>query len=90
MFKILVPALTLKEFKIFIQLNLSAIALAGVAACKRVKPVVIRDAVLLPTAGISEQHGRRISFQTFLRYGLPVMAVQLITAAIYVTLLFLI
>ncbi|MEG4030377.1 MULTISPECIES: ArsB/NhaD family transporter [unclassified Microcoleus] len=41
-------------------------------------------------AGISEQHGRRISFQTFLRYGLPVMAVQLISAAVYVTLRFLI
>ncbi|MEG4985896.1 nitrate ABC transporter permease [Microcoleus sp. BR0-C5] len=35
----------------FIQLNLSAIAVAGVAAWKRVKPVVIRDAVLLPAAG---------------------------------------
>ncbi|MEG3896072.1 MULTISPECIES: nitrate ABC transporter permease [unclassified Microcoleus] len=35
----------------FVQLNLSAIALAGVAAWKRVKPVVIRDAVLLPAAG---------------------------------------
>ncbi|MEG4573469.1 nitrate ABC transporter permease [Microcoleus sp. N3A4] len=34
-----------------IQLNLSAIAVAGVAAWKRVKPVVIRDAVLLPAAG---------------------------------------
>ncbi|MEG4232074.1 nitrate ABC transporter permease [Microcoleus sp. Pol11C3] len=34
-----------------IQLNLSAIALAGVATWKRVKPVVIRDAVLLPAAG---------------------------------------
>lgn len=35
----------------FVQLNLSAIALAGVATWKRVKPVVIRDAVLLPAAG---------------------------------------
>ena len=35
----------------FIQLNLSAIALAGVATWKRVKPVVIRDVVLLPAAG---------------------------------------
>ena len=35
----------------FVQLNLSAIALAGVAAWKRIKPVVIRDAVLLPAAG---------------------------------------
>ncbi|MEG5045824.1 nitrate ABC transporter permease [Microcoleus sp. B4-C1] len=35
----------------FIQLNLSAIAVAGVATWKRVKPVVIRDAVLLPAAG---------------------------------------
>jgi nitrate/nitrite transport system permease protein len=51
LFKILVPALTLKEIQMFIQLNLSAIALAGVAAWKRVKPVVIRDAVLLPAAG---------------------------------------
>ncbi|MEG3917784.1 MULTISPECIES: nitrate ABC transporter permease [unclassified Microcoleus] len=35
----------------FIHLNLSAIVLAGVATWKRVKPVVIRDAVLLPAAG---------------------------------------
>jgi Na+/H+ antiporter NhaD/arsenite permease-like protein len=41
-------------------------------------------------AGISELHGRRISFQTFLRYGLPVMALQLVAAAIYVTVRFLI
>ena len=41
-------------------------------------------------AGISELHGRRISFQTFLRYGLPVMALQLISAAVYVTVRFLI
>ena len=41
-------------------------------------------------AGIAEQHGRRISFKTFLKYGLPVMAVQLIVAAIYVTIRFLI
>ncbi|MEK0182038.1 MAG: transporter [Oscillatoriales cyanobacterium] len=41
-------------------------------------------------AGISELHGRRISFQTFLRYGIPVMLLQLITAAIYVTIRFLI
>jgi nitrate/nitrite transport system permease protein len=51
LFKILVPALTLKEIEMLIQLNLSAIALAGVAAWKRAKPVVIRDAVLLPAAG---------------------------------------
>ncbi|MCC3418437.1 MAG: transporter [Microcoleus sp. PH2017_29_MFU_D_A] len=41
-------------------------------------------------AGISELHGRRISFQTFLRYGLPVMALQLVAAAVYVTIRFLI
>ncbi|MEG4332507.1 nitrate ABC transporter permease [Microcoleus sp. AT9_A2] len=35
----------------FLQLNLSAIVVAGVATWKRVKPVVIRDAVLLPAAG---------------------------------------
>jgi Na+/H+ antiporter NhaD/arsenite permease-like protein len=41
-------------------------------------------------AGISELHGRRISFKTFLGYGLPVMALQLISAAVYVTIRFLI
>lgn len=35
----------------FIQLNLSAIAVAGVAAWKRAKPMMLRDAVLLPGAG---------------------------------------
>lgn len=40
-------------------------------------------------AGISELHGRRISFKTFLRYGIPVMTLQLITAALYVTIRFL-
>ncbi len=34
-----------------IQLNLSAIAVAGLAAWKRAKPAVIRDSVLLPAAG---------------------------------------
>jgi Na+/H+ antiporter NhaD/arsenite permease-like protein len=41
-------------------------------------------------AGISELHGRRISFQTFMHYGIPVMVLQLVTAAIYVTIRFLI
>ena len=41
-------------------------------------------------AGVSELHGRRISFKTFLRYGLPVMALQLISAAVYVMIRFLI
>jgi Na+/H+ antiporter NhaD/arsenite permease-like protein len=40
-------------------------------------------------AGISELHGRRISFKTFLRYGIPVMVLQLIVAALYVTIRFL-
>jgi Na+/H+ antiporter NhaD/arsenite permease-like protein len=40
-------------------------------------------------AGISEQHGRRITFQRFLRYGIPVMTLQLITAALFVILRFL-
>ncbi len=40
-------------------------------------------------AGISEQHGKRIPFKTFLRYGLPVTLVQLTAAAIYVFLRFL-
>lgn len=41
-------------------------------------------------AGVAEQHGKRISFKVFLRYGIPVMILQLIAATIYVTLRFLI
>ncbi|MBD2481431.1 ArsB/NhaD family transporter [Planktothrix sp. FACHB-1365] len=41
-------------------------------------------------AGISEQHGRTISFKTFLRYGIPVTVVQLLIAILYVTVVFLI
>lgn len=40
-------------------------------------------------AGISEQHGRRISFKTFLHYGIPVMLLQLIASALYVLFRFL-
>jgi Na+/H+ antiporter NhaD/arsenite permease-like protein len=36
-------------------------------------------------AGVAEQHGGRIAFKTFLRYGIPVMIMQLIAAALYVT-----
>ncbi|MBE9224801.1 ArsB/NhaD family transporter [Phormidium sp. LEGE 05292] len=41
-------------------------------------------------AGISELHGRRISFKRFLHYGIPVMMLQLIVAALYVIIRFLI
>jgi Na+/H+ antiporter NhaD/arsenite permease-like protein len=41
-------------------------------------------------AGVAEQYGKRISFKTFLRYGIPVMLLQLVVSAIYVTLRFLI
>jgi Na+/H+ antiporter NhaD/arsenite permease-like protein len=41
-------------------------------------------------AGIAEQHDRRISFKTFLHYGIPVMLMQLIAAALYVLVRFLI
>ncbi|HBK21107.1 MAG TPA: transporter [Planktothrix sp. UBA10369] len=41
-------------------------------------------------AGISELHGRTISFKTFLSYGIPVMVVQLFVAMLYVTFAFLI
>jgi len=41
-------------------------------------------------AGVAEQYGRRISFKTFLRYGIPVMLLQLVVAAIYISLRFLI
>ncbi|NDJ24063.1 transporter [Nostoc sp. B(2019)] len=40
-------------------------------------------------AGISEQHGRRISFKTFLHYGIPVMVLQLVVSALYVLVRFL-
>ncbi|AFZ59999.1 transporter [Anabaena cylindrica FACHB-243] len=40
-------------------------------------------------AGISEQHGRRISFKTFLHYGIPVMLLQLVTSALYMLVRFL-
>ncbi len=40
-------------------------------------------------AGISELHGRRIKFKTFLKYGFPVTIAQLIASAIYVGLRFL-
>jgi Na+/H+ antiporter NhaD/arsenite permease-like protein len=41
-------------------------------------------------AGISEQHGRRISFRTFLHYGIPVMLLQLVASGLYVLVRFLI
>lgn len=40
-------------------------------------------------AGISEMHGKRISFKTFLYYGIPVMLLQLIASAFYVKIRFL-
>lgn len=40
--------------------------------------------------GIAELHGRRIKFKTFLRYGIPVMTVQLVASAVYVGLRFLV
>ncbi|MEA5594412.1 ArsB/NhaD family transporter [Rivularia sp. UHCC 0363] len=40
-------------------------------------------------AGIAEQHGRKLSFKTFTKYGLPVMAVQLIVTALYIKFAFL-
>ncbi|ACK66811.1 Citrate transporter [Rippkaea orientalis PCC 8801] len=40
-------------------------------------------------AGVSEQHGKPISFKTFLQYGLPVMAMQLVVSALYVVIFFL-
>lgn len=39
-------------------------------------------------AGISELHGREISFHTFLYYGLPMMTIQLVVSAIFLTTLF--
>jgi Na+/H+ antiporter NhaD/arsenite permease-like protein len=41
-------------------------------------------------AGVAEQHGKRISFQAFLRYSLPVAAAQLTIIALYLLIRFLI
>jgi Na+/H+ antiporter NhaD/arsenite permease-like protein len=41
-------------------------------------------------AGIAEQHGKRISFKTFLKYGIPVMVCQLVALALYVAVRFLV
>jgi len=41
-------------------------------------------------AGVAELHGRQISFKTFLRYGVPITALQLGGAALFLTLRFLI
>lgn len=41
-------------------------------------------------AGIAELHGRRISFKTFLRYGIPITALQLGVSALFLTVRFLI
>ncbi len=40
-------------------------------------------------AGVAEQHGRRITFKNFLRYGIPMMFLQLITATSYILVRFL-
>ncbi len=39
-------------------------------------------------AGIAEQNGKRISFATFLRYGMPTMGLQLLVSAGYILLRF--
>jgi Na+/H+ antiporter NhaD/arsenite permease-like protein len=41
-------------------------------------------------AGIAEQNGKRISFKTFLKYGIPVMLCQLVTVGLYVVVRFLV
>lgn len=40
-------------------------------------------------AGIAEQHGKTITFHGFLRYGLPLMTVQLIVLSLFVSIRFL-
>jgi Na+/H+ antiporter NhaD/arsenite permease-like protein len=39
-------------------------------------------------AGIAEQNGKRISFTQFLKYGMPVMGLQLLISAGYIWLRF--
>jgi Na+/H+ antiporter NhaD/arsenite permease-like protein len=40
-------------------------------------------------AGIAEQHGGKMTFRRFLKYGIPVTIVQLLTATVYVAIFFL-
>ncbi|MGB7520143.1 MAG: SLC13 family permease [Spirulinaceae cyanobacterium] len=40
-------------------------------------------------AGVAELHGSRISFGKFIKYGIPVMIVQLVVAALYIAICFL-
>lgn len=40
-------------------------------------------------AGISELHGQKISFHTFLKYGLPIMAAQLVVTAFFISVVYL-
>ena len=40
-------------------------------------------------AGVAELHGGRISFSRFLKYGIPVMLVQLVVATLYIAVCFL-
>jgi len=40
-------------------------------------------------AGIAEQHGKRIPFKVFLKYGIPTMALQLVAVSVYVVIRFL-
>jgi Na+/H+ antiporter NhaD/arsenite permease-like protein len=40
-------------------------------------------------AGISEQHGKPILFHTFLKYGLPMMGMQLLISTLYIAVFFL-
>lgn len=39
-------------------------------------------------AGIAEQHGKNISFQTFLQYGIPIASLQLTVVGLYILLRF--
>jgi Na+/H+ antiporter NhaD/arsenite permease-like protein len=40
-------------------------------------------------AGVAEQHGKTIAFHTFLKYGLPMMSLQLVAIALFVAVRFL-
>ncbi|MGI0491215.1 ArsB/NhaD family transporter [Alkalinema pantanalense CENA528] len=41
-------------------------------------------------AGIAQQHGRSLSFRTFLKYGIPIALLQLVVSVVYVVVKFLI
>lgn len=52
------------------------------------KATLIGASANIVSTGICATHGRRVSFVTFMRYGLPLTAAQMLMSAAYVAGLF--